>query len=460
MLAEITVGLLRSRGFVVKHRAELGGSDVLFSALGHGDLDVYPEYTGTLRAELLSELGLESDSELEEALAVRGIGMTRPLGFNNTYAIGIKESQAERLGLRRITDLARHPKLRLRFSHEFMARADGWPALKAAYGLPQEDVRGMEHALVYAAMEAGQLDVTELYSTDAEIQSHDLRVLEDDLGFFPRYEAIVLYRMELARLPGLVTALKRLEGALDEEAMVALNVRARIDREAPQKIARTWLETKMGIQGQPQVQTSELPKWILEHLFLVTLSLGLAILFSVPLGILAARYAPIRAPLLGLIGILQTIPSLALLVFMIPLLGLGAKPALAALFLYSLLPIVRNTCLGLIVIPRTLRESAEVLALRPRTRLLRVDLPMASPSILAGIKIAAVWNVGTATLGALIGAGGLGQPIWTGLRLGDTSLILQGAVPAALLALLAQGFFDLLERWIVPEGLRLDRKEP
>lgn len=458
LLAEIAAGSLRDRGFVVEHKAELGGSPVLFAALQQGDLDLYPEYTGTLRVELLSRLGLQSDAELPAALDGLGLAMTRPLGFNNSYALGVKRTLAVKLGLRRVSDLVEHPELRMRFSNEFMARADGWPGLQKAYRLPQEDVRGMEHALVYAALEAFELDVTDLYTTDAEIQRHDLVALLDDRGFFPRYDAVFLYRKQLQDRPGFREAVTRLEGSLDEASMVAQNARALIDREAPSEIARTWLESRFGIQSEVRATGSDLLKWILEHLFLVAVSLGLAIVISVPLGILAARHAGLRGPLLGGIGILQTIPSLALLVFMIPLLGLGAKPALAALFLYSLLPIVRNTCLGLLGIPPVLRESAEVLALSPKTRLLRVDLPMASPSILAGIKIAAVWNVGTATLGALIGAGGLGQPIWTGLRLGDTALILQGAIPAALLALAAQGFFDLLERWLVPSPLRSEHR--
>ena len=138
-------------------------------------------------------------------------------------------------------------------------------------------------------------------------------------------------------------------------------------------------------------------------------------------------------------GILQTIPSLALLVFMIPLLGIGGPPAVVALFLYSLLPIIRNTHAGLSDIPMAIRESAEAIGLPPAARLRRIDLPIASRSILAGIKTSAVINVGTATLGALIGAGGFGQPILTGIRLDDTALILQGAVPAAVLALPGQG---------------------
>jgi osmoprotectant transport system permease protein len=153
----------------------------------------------------------------------------------------------------------------------------------------------------------------------------------------------------------------------------------------------------------------------------------------------------------------QTIPSLALLALLVPLpfFGISARTAIAALFLYSLLPIVRNTASGLQDIPRSLRESAIALGLTPSARLWQIYLPMASRSILSGIKTSAVINVGTATLAALIGAGGLGEPILSGLNLNDHVTILEGAIPAALLALLVQSLFDLFDRVLIPKGLRL-----
>ena len=162
---------------------------------------------------------------------------------------------------------------------------------------------------------------------------------------------------------------------------------------------------------------------------------------------------------IGMTGILQTVPSLAMFVFMIPLLGIGTWPAIAALFLYSLLPIVRNTHAGLVGISPELRESAAALGLPTGVRLRRIELPLATRSILAGIKTAAVINVGTATLAALIGAGGYGQPILTGIRLDSVALILEGAVPAAILALLVQGMFEVIERWLTPRGLRLAARQ-
>jgi osmoprotectant transport system substrate-binding protein/osmoprotectant transport system permease protein len=191
-----------------------------------------------------------------------------------------------------------------------------------------------------------------------------------------------------------------------------------------------------------------------EHLVLVGISLGLALLIGLPLGVAAAKLPALGRPVLALCVVLQTVPSLAMLVFMIPLFGIGARPAIAALFLYSLLPIVRNTLTGLRSIPAPLAESAASLGLPQHVRLLRIELPLATRTILAGISTAAVINVGTATLGALIGAGGYGQPILTGIRLDDPPLILEGAVPAALLALLVVAAFQVLERILTPRGLR------
>lgn len=458
ILGEAAAQLARSTGARVTHRRELGGTTVLWEALRRGELDVYPEYTGTLRQELLSGRHLPDDAALREALAESGLRMSEPLGFNNTYALGMKEAEAARLGIRRISDLRAHPSLRFGFSNEFMDRADGWPALRDSYRLPQRDVRGLDHDLAYRGMESGSLQLTDLYSTDAEIQAYGLRVLEDDLHHFPAYDAVLLYRDDLeARAPEALAAMLRLEGRVSEEDMVKLNARARLERVSEGRVASDFLATALGVTSEVRGDGLAARVWkrTREHLFLVGVSLLAAMALAVPLGVLAARRPRLGRGVLGLTGVIQTVPSLALLVVMIPLLGIGSRPAIAALFLYSLLPIVRNTAAGLAGIPPEVRESAEALGLPARARLWRIELPMAAPSILAGIQTAAVINVGTATLGALVGAGGYGQPILTGIRLDDVRLILEGAVPAAALALLASGLFDAVERVVVPRGLRL-----
>jgi osmoprotectant transport system permease protein len=407
--------------------------------------------------EIFADEHLDSDAALRAALAAKGIGMTATLGFDDSYAIGMRKGEASRLGIRRLSDLAGHPELRFGFSNEFMDRSDGWPALRSAYRLPQRNVRGLDHDLAYRALAGGDIDATDLYSTDAEIPYYGLTVLADDRHHFPAYDAVILYRSDLARrTPGAVAALGRLAGRIDVRRMAAMNAAAKIQRIPETKVAADFLKDTFGTAAVPVAEgwPRRLLRTTGEHLALVAVSLAAAIAFAIPLGILAARIPRAGQAILSAVGIVQTIPSLALLVFMIPLFGIGGAPAVAALFLYSLLPIVRNTHAALVHIPPPLAESALALGLPGTARLRLIELPLAAPGILAGIKTSAVINVGTATLGALIGAGGYGQPILTGIRLDDIGLILEGAVPAAVLALLVQGVFEAIERWLVPGVLR------
>lgn len=455
ILGEMATHLLSEEGFPTRHRRELGGTRLLWNALLAGEIDLYIEYTGTLREEIFAGRQLPDGDALDRALAEEGLVASRPLGFNNTYALGMAEDFAAHRDLRKISDLTEHPDLVFGFTNEFLDRGDGWPSLSARYGLPQTDVRGLDHDLAYPALVSGSIHATDLYSTDAEIAYYGLRVLEDDLGHFPDYHPLVLYRRDLPTAAA--RTLAKLGGAIDEATMVSMNARAKLDKVAEARVAADFLRQELGVVTEVVLEGrfERLARHTREHLFLVALSLLAAVLVAIPCGVVAAKSPRFGQPLLGAVGILQTIPSLALLVFMIPFFGIGAPPALVALFLYSLLPIVRNTHAGLHDIPPEIRESAEALGLSPWALLRRIELPIASRSILAGIKTSAVINIGTATLGALIGAGGYGQPILTGIRLDDVGLILEGAVPAAILAIAAQGLFELAERWLVPRGLRL-----
>jgi osmoprotectant transport system permease protein len=169
------------------------------------------------------------------------------------------------------------------------------------------------------------------------------------------------------------------------------------------------------------------------------------------LGVAAVRRPRLAQPIFALAGLMQTIPSLALLAFLVAVVGaIGIVPAAIALFLYGLLPIVRNTHTGLVGVGTGLRQAAEALGLSARERLVAIELPLAAPAILAGIKTAAVINVGTATIAAFVGAGGYGERIASGLALNDSVLLLAGAVPAAALALLTQGLLELAERYALP----------
>jgi osmoprotectant transport system permease protein len=351
--------------------------------------------------------------------------------------------------------------LQLGFSSEFLSRKDGWPALRDRYGLPQRQVRGLEHDIAYRGLAGGDLDVTDAYTTDAEIRRLGLRLLVDDQGHFPRYEAVLVYRRDAARRwPAAFAALRRLDGRLDAATMAELNAQAKLDRRPEPEVAAAFAAHLGGAAPiRAPGRLARVARHTAEHLRLVAISLIAALAVALPLGVLAARRPRLGQIVLTAVGVVQTIPSLALLVLLVPVLGIGPLPAMVALFFYSLLPVVRNTHAGLADIPPSVRESAEALGLSPGAILRLVELPMASRAVLAGIKSAAVINVGTATLGALIGAGGLGDPIFTGIRLADTALVLEGAVPASLLAVAVQLAFDLADRIVIPAGLRLGRQD-
>lgn len=454
ILGAMATQLLRTADLPAVHREELGGSRFLWEALVRGDVDVYPEYTGTLIQEILASEDVTREN-LERVLAQYGVRMTEPLGFNNTYALGMQKAKADSLGIRTIADLRQHPDLRFGFSNEFMDRGDGWPALQAAYDLPQTDVRGIDHDLSYRGLTNDAIDVIDLYSTDAEIAAYDLRVLRDNQDFFPTYRALFLYRTDLAeRAPAAIEALRRLEGRIPADTMTRLNKRAKVDGDTEDQVAAAFLNETLDLEQRIEVETvtrtTRVWQRTQEHVVLVGVSLLLAIVAAIPLGVVAFKTSWIGQGVLLVVGITYTIPSLALLAMMVPPLGLGRVPAITALFLYSLLPIVWNTYTGLNDIPRPLTESALALGLSGSARLRLVEVPLAARSILAGIKIAAVINVGTATLGALIGAGGYGQPILTGIRRADLSLILEGTVPAAVLTVLLLALLEGIERALLP----------
>ena len=471
----------------VRHEQGLGNTGIVQAALASGSIDLYVEYTGTLAREILRLDDPSDAAALARALQQRGLSTSRSLGFNNTYALAMAQEQAARLGINRISDLVAHPGLRFGLTQEFIGRADGWRGLRAHYSLPFDTPRGVDHGLKFGAVTAGQLDVIDVYSTDAAIERHRLRVLVDDRAYFPRYDAVLLYRTGLEqRLPRTHAALVALQGRLDDVTMRKLNARAEIGGERFGAIAATFVagtgpgdlpsggsqqavtdaESARAASAQPPAGAATRRLWHAlfdadflrlssEHLVLVFASLVLSVLVGIPLGIWCAGSAAARRWVLPVVGLVQTIPSLALLAFLITLYArIGMLPALTALFLYGLLPIVRNTCAGLEAIPQSLRDSAQALGLPRGARLLRVELPLALGAILAGIQTSAVINVGTATIAAFIGAGGYGERIVTGLALNDGTLMLAGALPAAVLALLVQQLFTVLENRLVAPPLR------
>jgi osmoprotectant transport system permease protein len=454
-----------------QHREGLGNTAVVLAALKAGAIDAYPEYLGTIDAEILGHRTPASREVIAKELAAQGLGLGVPLGFSNGYALAMPADEAERLHIARISDLVDHPDVVLGLSHEFMGRADGWPGLSRRYGLAQRPV-GIDHGLSYDALASGKIAVTDIYTTDAQIAPRHLRVLADDKGYFPSYDAVLLYRLDcVARHPAQWQAVQALAGHIPVATMIAMNGRAELRHEPFADIAKAFVGGHLDADAAPggtdaaeasrrdalgrrfvaRLFAGDLPRLLGQHLLLVAVAVLCATLLGVPLGAAAAAYPRTEGPVMAGVGLLQTIPSLALLAMLIPLLGrIGTVPALVALTLYALLPIARNTATGLLGVPAGLREAGTALGLTPAQRWRAVDLRLAMPTIMAGIGTAAVITVGTATIAAFVGAGGLGERIVTGLALNDHAMLLAGAVPAAALALVVQGLFALLERLVTP----------
>lgn len=466
----------------VTHRQGLGNTAIVLSALKAGSIDIYPEYTGTIAREILKLDHVPPLPELNSRLAAMGLQVAVPLGFNNTYALAVRADSEASKGIKRLSELKNSPRLRLGLSQEFIGRADGWPGLKRTYGLPFENLRGLDHGLAYEAVAQGQIDVIDIYSTDAKIGKYQMAVLVDDLQYFPRYDAVLLYKIDLpTRLPKTFAALTRLEARISDEAMRDMNAAAELNGQTFANVAGDFLAGKhvnadsvkpsaaplsSDVKTPPAAVAATDEFWrklfgpdfarlAAEHLSLVFLSLVASIAIGVPLGIFAARHRVAEAVILGVTGVMQTIPSLALLAILIPVTGrIGLVPAFIALAIYALLPIVRNTHAGLTQIPSGMKQAAQSLGMTPPLILRLIELPLARPTILAGIKTSAVINVGTATIAAFIGAGGFGERIVTGLALNDNATLLAGAVPVAVMALLIEGAFNIGERRLIPQALR------
>ncbi len=452
ILSEIVAQLLESHGYSVERRFGLGGTLICFEALVGGEIDLYMEYTGTLGQAILKLDHKADREELNTLIKPRGLRLLEPFGFNNTYAMVVRQQQAEALGLRTIGDLREHPQLKVVVSHEFLQRDDGWPGLTRAYGI-QREIVGIEHGLAYQAIEDGAIDVTDAYSTDGELKRYDLVTLADDLDFFPQYFAAPLVREELGR--DVLQILSELGGTLDDAEMQALNAAVVFDKHSFAEVAQDFLAQRGVATEIPEnALLQSLTVNTMRHLELTFIALTSAILAGVGLSLLIFRNRHLSRGVIYFCGLLQTIPSIALLALMIPIFGIGFRPAIIALFLYSLLPIVRNTVTALTTIDPTLLRVAVAMGLSDREQLRYVYVPLSLPSMLAGIRTAAVISIGTATLAAFIGAGGLGDPIVTGLALNDMSLILQGAIPAAMLAIVTELLFEGVERFTIPGHLR------
>ncbi|MCB0377470.1 MAG: ABC transporter permease subunit [Bdellovibrionales bacterium] len=447
ILAEIAAQFLEEHGFEVKRRFGFGGTLIAFDALRTGEIDIYPEYTGTIARAIFKERD-SSLPFLKRKLQPLQMDLTKPLGFNNTYALVVTRDRQQKMGLATISDLAKHPELEGALSFEFQNREDGWPQLKQIYGLKNK-LRGVEIPLTYEALKNDKVDFAEVYSTDSLIKKYDFVILEDDKNFFPKYHGAYLVD---SSLPEVKALLDQLGGTLNDQEMMDLNDRATRGGESFAKIAHDFLVNKklkedQGFSEFGGFNWQALWRRTREHLQLTLLAVLLATCLALPLSVFILGSKKLASWVLGLAGILQTIPSIALLTFMIPLFGIGFLPALIGLLIYSMLPILRNAYTALMTIDPRLILSARGIGLYPWEIFFKVKLPLSFPMILAGIRTATILNIGTATLAAFIGAGGLGEPIVTGLALNDTTMILQGALPAALLAILVDLGFAGVERY-------------
>ena len=484
ILAEVLAQVARPHA-AVEVKPGLGNTAIVYEALRAGSIDVYPEYTGTIDLEILKNTQPSSLQAMREQLKPLGLGVDIRLGFNDGYALAMKREVAQKLGIQKLSDLARHPALRMGLSNEFIGRADGWKGLAQRYKLTQQP-QGLDHGLAYDAVAGGQVDVIDIYTTDAKIDHLGLQVLQDDAGHFPRYDAVLLYRLDVPlRFAPAWAALQGLAGSISEPAMIAMNARAELQSVAFDVIARDHLAAAAGAStaaAKPAVAAAsgasgaapagaavaasassppagfwsalwarfwgtDLARLTWQHLGLVFGSVGLAVLIGVPLAAWVAPHAGARDTLLGLTGVVQTIPSLAMLAVLISAVGaIGTLPALIALTLYALLPIMRNTCTGLAEVPAGLHDAAKSLGLTAWQRMRLIELPLAMPLILAGVRTATTIAVGTATIAAFIGAGGYGERIVTGLALNDKAMMLAGALPSAAMALLFEAGFAWVQQ--------------
>lgn len=460
----------------VERRHGLGGTTIIFEALRSGSVDLYAEYTGTAMQVVLQDKNILTDpdvvfKQVKKAFHEKyNLEWFEPFGFNNTYAIAMKKEHAKELGISKISDIKKlGKKVQFGVSHEFAARLDGFPGLIKHYqfDFDKEQLKSLQHGLAYRALKEDKIDVTDAYSTDGKLEKYDLMLLEDDLHFFPPYYAAPVIKKEtLKKYPKIRGLLEKLEGKIDDKTMIDLNYRVEEKGESFEHVAADFLNglglTKVDLDhvsqghatnsfwGYLTTNKQKLLDLTLDHLKLTGISVFIAILIGLPLGVLISRIPKLATPILGSAGVMQTVPSLALLGFMVPFFGIGSKPAIIALTLYALLPIIRNTYTGLNEVSPALVEAGRGMGLTNRQILFLVELPLAVPIIMAGVRTATVIAIGTATLASFIGAGGLGEPIITGITLLNMYMILSGVIASAALAIIVDNLLGLLEKWATP----------
>lgn len=457
LLGELAAQKIESvPGQTVSRKFGLGNTGIVVQALLTNEIDVYAEYTGTIAESILNDLSIRDPEKIQSLLAQKGLVMSRELGFENTYALATTRQFAEAHNLRSISDLkGLESQVRAAFSPEFINRDDGVRNIERVYGLNfGNNLQAIDHMLSYQSISENKADLIAVYSTDDKIEALDLVLLKDDRKIFPPYHAVFLAKTSFVENhPETWAALNELSGTISEETMRHLNGQVERDQASISSVIKSYLSGDT-LKSDSAPVIAEIQRRTREHLLLVSVALLVAILIGIPMGVVGFRYRFFRKLVLGSSSVVQTIPSLALLSLLIPLFGIGLMPALVALCLYSLLPVIQNTLIGLESINPRLIETAKAIGLSSWQILFSIELPLASRSILGGIQTAAIIGIGTATLAALIGAGGYGAPIISGLATNNISMILIGAIPCALMALATFGLFELARYVVIPKGLR------
>ena len=477
LLGEMLAALLEEKyGRPVSRKLHIGGTQLVFEALKAGQIDVYPEYTGTGYIMILKQSEKRSSEAVYDMVKSAfsekfNMSWSLPLGFENTYALAVRGEDPRFQDAKTISWLkGKERELSMAAGHEFMERADGYDEFVKFYGLrfPKNRVYAMNPGLMYRALKNKEADMIMSYSTDGRIKAFGFRLLEDDKGFFPSYQAAYLARASvLESSPELGKAMKDLEGKISQKEMIDLNDQVDRLKRDPALTAKRFLIKKGLLSGSLSASRDQslleyflskrryFLRIFIEHLALTFSALILAMLFAFPVGIWSARKRTAAKIVFPIVNTMQTIPGLALLGFCIPFFGIGYTPAIITLFVYSLLPLIRNTYEGIKGVESHLVEAAAGMGLTNWQVLRRVEIPLALPFLIAGLRTSAVIVVGTATLAALVGAGGLGDPVFRGIATVDSRLIFLGAAPAALLAVALDKGLGFAESALVSPGLRL-----
>ena len=479
LLAEMLSLLLEEKyNFKVIRKFNLGGTKLVFDSLINKEIDIYPEYTGTGYTMILKMSGETHPKKTykivkREFLDQFSLVWSLPLGFENTYALAVRNSDSRFKKINNISQLKEKTNmLNIGMGHEFMERKDGYSNFIKKYQLnfQKDKTWTMNQGLMYSALKNKKMDIIMAYSTDGRIEAFNLKTLKDDKHFFPAYEVAYLTREEFLKYyPRIKKAFKELEGNITEKEMIFLNSQVDQLKYDLSQTARNFLIEKNLLEDD--IQNLKQQSWLdyyiskkeyffkifYEHLKLIFVSLFFALLLAIPIGVWASYNIQVEKTVFLIVNTLQTVPSLALLAIFIPFLGIGFWPAVVTLFIYSLLPIIRNTFEGIKNIDRVFVSAGAGIGLNSWQVLRYIQIPLALPMILAGVRTSAVIVVGTATLAAFIGAGGLGDPIFRGIATLNSKLIFLGAVPACLLAIFIDRFLALLEIAIIPKGLKLEK---